>query len=128
MYANNLNFLKTIFFFFIQNPEFIFLHVAKQKDDPIKETNQQKISELYELPNKLEQFYMKMGLEDKLDNLFSFIKSHLKSKILIFFSTCKQVRFAYEAFKKLRLGIPLLELHGRQKQVKFCNKFDLIKK
>lgn len=63
---------------------------------------------------------MRINIEDKLDNLFSFLKAHLKSKILIFFSTCKQVRFAFEAFKKLRMGIPLLELHGRQKQVFFC--------
>lgn len=88
--------------------------MAKQNNE---EKEKQNISDLYELPNKIEQFYMKMNLEEKLDNLFSFIKSHLKSKILIFFSTCKQVRFAYESFKKLRLGIPLLELHGRQKQV-----------
>jgi len=86
----------------------------KKEENGKKSTN---ISELYELPNKLEQFYMKIKLEDKLDNLFSFLKSHLKSKILVFFSNCKQVRFAFESFKKLRLGIPLLELHGRQKQV-----------
>lgn len=104
----------------LKSPEFIFLHVTKQIENRQMNENQGSsapISDLYELPSKLEQFYMKVPLEDKLDNLFSFLKSHLKNKILIFFSTCKQVRFAYEAFRKLRLGIPLMELHGRQKQV-----------
>jgi hypothetical protein len=31
-------------------------------------------------------------LPDKLDVLFSFIKSHLKNKIIVFFATCSQVR------------------------------------
>jgi len=60
-----------------------------------KDKTQRGIADLYEMPNKLEQFYMKMNLEEKLDNLFSFLKSHLKSKILVFFSTCKQVFFIF---------------------------------
>lgn len=36
----------------------------------------------------------------------------------MFFSACKQVRFAYEAFKRLKLQMTMLELHGRQKQAK----------
>lgn len=71
---------------------------------------------------------MKINLEDKLDTLFSFMKSHQKAKILIFFSTCKQVRFAFESFRKLRIGLPLMELHGRQKQVKIKLKKNLKKK
>ena len=97
--------------------------MANQQEKDKKGHTTTNISEMYELPNKLEQFYMRINIEDKLDNLFSFLKSHLKSKILIFFSTCKQVRFAFEAFKKLRMGIPLLELHGRQKQVYLKKKF-----
>ncbi|KAK1858790.1 hypothetical protein I4F81_001390 [Pyropia yezoensis] len=49
----------------------------------------------------------------KLSTVWSFIKSHLKAKTLIFFATCKQVRFVYEAFRRLRPGVPLLGLHGR---------------
>ena len=44
-------------------------------------------------------------------------------------SSCKQVRFAYEAFCRLRPGVPLMALYGRQKQIKrvaiyddFCRK------
>ena len=59
-----------------------------------------------------------MDHDEKIDNLFSFLKSHQKSKILVFMTSCKQVRFVYTAFKKLKPGLPVLELHGRQKQAK----------
>eukprot|EP00742_Colponemidia_sp_Colp-10_P006076 GILJ01006502.1.p1 GENE.GILJ01006502.1~~GILJ01006502.1.p1 ORF type:complete len:882 (+),score=196.31 GILJ01006502.1:48-2693(+) len=69
-------------------------------------------------PSKLEQHYMIVELGQKLDVLFSFIKSHIKSKIIVFLSSAKQVRFVYESFRRLRPGVPLMELHGRQKQNK----------
>ncbi|KAK8579122.1 hypothetical protein V6N13_142346 [Hibiscus sabdariffa] len=67
-------------------------------------------------PNRLQQTAMIVPLEQKLDMLWSFIKAHLKSKILVFLSSCKEVKFVFEAFKKLRPGIPLKCLHGRMKQ------------
>ncbi|ODV61837.1 RNA-dependent ATPase HCA4 [Ascoidea rubescens DSM 1968] len=67
-------------------------------------------------PQSLEQSYIIAELQDKLNILWSFIKSHLKSKIIVFFSTSKQVHFVYESFRKLQPGISLLKLHGRQKQ------------
>ncbi|KAE8125571.1 hypothetical protein FH972_020356 [Carpinus fangiana] len=67
-------------------------------------------------PNRLQQTAMVVPLEEKLDMLWSFIKAHLNSKILVFLSSCKQVKFVFEAFKKLRPGTPLKCLHGRMKQ------------
>ena len=46
-------------------------------------------------PVKLVHSCMELKIEDKLDMLFSFLKSHPMSKCLVFFSTRKQVRFAY---------------------------------
>ncbi|XP_022151010.1 DEAD-box ATP-dependent RNA helicase 32 [Momordica charantia] len=69
-------------------------------------------------PNRLQQTAMVVPLEQKLDMLWSFTKAHLKSKILVFLSSCKQVKFVFETFKKLRPGIPLKCLHGRMKQDK----------
>ena len=69
-------------------------------------------------PKNLEQHYILTALPQKLSMLFSFIKTHLHSKLLVFFSTCKQVRFTYETFCKLHPGVPLLHLHGKQKQFK----------
>ncbi|KAG0500650.1 hypothetical protein HPP92_000722 [Vanilla planifolia] len=67
-------------------------------------------------PERLKQIAMEVSLDQKLNALWSFIKSHLHSKMIVFLSSCKQVRFVYEAFKKLRPGIPLKCLHGRMKQ------------
>ena len=64
-------------------------------------------------PVKLSHSYLVVREDEKLNTLFSFLKAHRTNKVLVFFSACKQVRFAYEAFSQLRLGITLLELHGR---------------
>lgn len=72
--------------------------------------------ELSATPESLEQYYIKIPLDEKLDVLWSFIKSHLKSKILVFFSSLKQVQYAYETFRTLQPGISLLKLYGRHKQ------------
>ncbi|KII91775.1 hypothetical protein PLICRDRAFT_173579 [Plicaturopsis crispa FD-325 SS-3] len=67
-------------------------------------------------PKSLEQHYVVCELDKKLDILWSFIKSHLQSKVLVFLSSGKQVRFVFETFCKMHPGIPLLHLHGKQKQ------------
>ena len=81
-------------------------------------------------PSKLQQNYVVTPLPEKLDTLWSFIRSNLKSKILVFMSSGKQVRFVYEAFRHMQPGIPLLHLHGRQKQtarLDITNKFSASK-
>ncbi|WOK99750.1 DEAD-box ATP-dependent RNA helicase 32 isoform X1 [Canna indica] len=67
-------------------------------------------------PEQLTQLAIIVPLDQKLNMLWSFIKANLRSKILVFLSSCKQVKFVYEAFKKLRPGTPLKCLHGRMKQ------------
>jgi len=69
-------------------------------------------------PVQLVQNYVVVHLPDKLDVLFSFIKTHLKSKIIVFFSTCSQVRYVHEVFRGMQPGIPLTALHGKVKQEK----------
>lgn len=68
------------------------------------------------VPDTLDQYYIRIPLDEKLDVLWSFIKSHLKSKILVFFSSLKQVQYTYETFRTLQPGISLLKLYGRHKQ------------
>ena len=68
------------------------------------------------MPKNLEQHYLVVELDKKLDVLWSFIKTHLQSKIIVFMSSCKQVRFVFETFCKMHPGVPLLSLHGKQKQ------------
>ena len=64
-----------------------------------------------ELPASLEQHYAICSLKSKIDVLWSFIKSHLQSKTLIFLSF---MRFIFEAFRRLHPGTPLLHMHGQQ--------------
>lgn len=80
-------------------------------------------------PHKLTQSYLVCGLQDKLNVLFSFVRNHLTCKMIVFISSCKQVKFVYEVFRRLRPGTPLMALYGRQKHVKrmaiyadFCRK------
>ncbi|RHZ16341.1 hypothetical protein DYB26_004051 [Aphanomyces astaci] len=69
-------------------------------------------------PSGLVQNYMVCDVGQKLDVLFSFIKSHLKQKTIVFVSTCRQVRFIHDVFCKMQPGIPLSALHGKYKQGK----------
>ena len=68
-------------------------------------------------PTNLQQHFIITPLAEKLDTLYGFIKANLKSKIIVFLSSGKQVRFVYESFRHLQPGISLLHLHGRQKQI-----------
>ena len=79
------------------------------------------------IPKTLDNLVCKCDLKDKFTLLFSFLRKHTDAKILIFFSTCKEVRFSFESFCKLRPGIPICHIHGKQNQLsrtktyyKFC--------
>ncbi|KAI5859174.1 P-loop containing nucleoside triphosphate hydrolase protein [Tricharina praecox] len=84
----------------LKEPEYVAVHEAAASATPVT----------------LEQFYMVVPLHEKLDTLFAFLRNHLTAKIIVFMSSCKQVRFVYETFRQLHIGIPLLHLHGKQKQ------------
>lgn len=49
----------------------------------------------YSTPESLAQSYLVCELEDKLTVLFSFIRNHLKHKVIVFMSSCKQVNSLY---------------------------------
>lgn len=74
-------------------------------------------------PINLNQFYTICETHDKMDILFSFLKTHKNAKCLVFLSSCKQVRYYTEVFKRLKLGMTFLDLHGKQKQTKRTNIF-----
>lgn len=84
----------------LQEPEYVAVHEAAASATP----------------STLQQHYVVTPLPQKLDTLWSFIRSNLKSKTVVFLSSGKQVRFVYESLRHLQPGIPLMHLHGRQKQ------------
>lgn len=63
-------------------------------------------------PTSLQQNYVVIELEDKITMVWSFIKNHLKQKCIIFLSSCKQVKYIYEIFCKLKPGVSMLALYG----------------
>ncbi|EMC91912.1 hypothetical protein BAUCODRAFT_39058 [Baudoinia panamericana UAMH 10762] len=67
-------------------------------------------------PSTLQQNYVLTPLPEKLNTLYSFLTTTKQAKVLVFLSSGKQVRFVYESFRRMQPGIPLLHLHGRQKQ------------
>ncbi|CAH1636675.1 unnamed protein product [Spodoptera littoralis] len=77
-------------------------------------------------PDLLQQSYIITEIEDKIGILWSFIKNHLKQKVIVFMATCKQVKYIYELFCKLRPGVSLLALYGtlhQEKREKIYNEF-----
>ncbi|XP_076236770.1 putative ATP-dependent RNA helicase DDX10 [Calliopsis andreniformis] len=80
-------------------------------------------------PEGLQQSYVICTVEDKMSMIWSFIRNHLKQKTIVFFSSCKQVKYVYEVFCRLRPGISLLALYGTLHQLRrmeiyemFCKK------
>ncbi|CAM9134160.1 unnamed protein product [Ectocarpus fasciculatus] len=69
-------------------------------------------------PAKLVQNYVVCQLDKKLDVLLGFIKTHLKSKMIVFFTSCAQVRFAFELLCALQPGMPVMALHGKCKHAR----------
>lgn len=72
----------------------------------------------YSTPSCLQQCYMKVKAQEKIDVLWSFLKCHKRKKIIVFLTTCKQVRFIHLAFFRLRPGFSVLALHGGMHQMK----------
>ncbi|KAJ2077366.1 ATP-dependent RNA helicase dbp4 [Coemansia sp. RSA 988] len=81
----------------------------------------------FSTPSKLSQHYMVVELPQKLDMLYSFLRTHTTNKVIVFLSSGKQVRFVYETFSKARPGIPLLHMHGKQKQMRRVEIFEKFK-
>ena len=76
------------------------------------------------LPSKLKQFAMVVPIEKKIDALYSFVRSHASKKLIVFVSSCKQVRFISEAFKRLKVGPAVLDLQGKQSLEKRMHTFE----
>ncbi|XP_068123013.1 probable ATP-dependent RNA helicase DDX10 [Hyperolius riggenbachi] len=86
----------------LKDPEYVWVH-EKAK---------------FSTPASLEQNYIVCDLPQKINLLFSFVRNHLKKKSIVFFSSCKQVQYLFRIFCRLRPGVPILALHGKQQQMK----------
>ncbi|GKT86515.1 ATP-dependent RNA helicase HAS1 [Colletotrichum tofieldiae] len=69
----------------------------------------------------LEQGYVICDADKRFLLLFSFLKRNLKKKVIVFFSSCNSVKYHAELLNYIDL--PVLDLHGKQKQQKRTNTF-----
>lgn len=74
----------------------------------------------------LEQGYVVCPSEKRFLLLFTFLKKNRKKKMMVFFSSCMSVKYHHELLNYIDL--PVLSIHGKQKQTKrtttffqFCN-------
>ena len=96
-------------------PEYLSVHTQRERE----------AASAGRMPQNLKQHYMVVRAEDKLDVLYSFVKSHLKTKTIVFCSTCKQVQFLWECFRRLHPGLSVMAIHGRMSQQKRLTVFTL---
>lgn len=85
----------------------LYINVDEQKDTATAEG--------------LEQGYVVCPSETRFLLLFTFLKKNLKKKIIVFLSSCNSVKYHAELLNYI--DIPVLDLHGRQKQQKRTNTF-----
>ncbi|KAA1114436.1 ATP-dependent RNA helicase [Puccinia graminis f. sp. tritici] len=69
----------------------------------------------------LEQGYVVCDSDKRFLLLFTFLKKSLKKKVIVFFSSCNSVKYHAELLNYI--DIPVLDLHGKQKQQKRTNTF-----
>ncbi|KAK9312602.1 P-loop containing nucleoside triphosphate hydrolase protein [Lipomyces starkeyi] len=69
----------------------------------------------------LEQGYVVCDSDKRFLLLFSFLKRNVKKKIIVFLSSCNCVKYFGELLNYIDL--PVLDLHGKQKQQKRTNTF-----
>jgi ATP-dependent RNA helicase DDX18/HAS1 len=69
----------------------------------------------------LEQGYVTCPSDKRFLLLFTFLKKNKKKKIMVFFSSCNSVKFHAELLNYI--DVPVMDIHGRQKQVKRTTTF-----
>ncbi|KAJ2814170.1 ATP-dependent RNA helicase [Coemansia furcata] len=69
----------------------------------------------------LEQGYVMCESDRRFLLLFTFLKRNLKKKVIVFFSSCNSVKYHAELLNYI--DVPVLDLHGKQKQQKRTNTF-----
>ncbi|GAA5914527.1 ATP-dependent RNA helicase HAS1 [Sporobolomyces salmoneus] len=71
--------------------------------------------------DNLEQGYVVCDSDKRFLLLFTFLRKNLKKKVIVFFSSCKSVQYHGELLNYI--DVPVLDLHGKQKQQKRTNTF-----
>eukprot|EP01017_Pseudomicrothorax_dubius_P038558 TRINITY_DN5796_c0_g1_i3.p1 TRINITY_DN5796_c0_g1~~TRINITY_DN5796_c0_g1_i3.p1 ORF type:complete len:433 (-),score=113.92 TRINITY_DN5796_c0_g1_i3:274-1572(-) len=71
--------------------------------------------------SNLEQGYVVCPSDKRFRLLFTFLRKNLNKKVMVFFSSCNSVKFHSDVLNYV--DIPVMDIHGRQKQQKRTNTF-----
>ena len=110
---------QTIMFTATKKKQFNIFSFFTKKKKPILIDLEEKTHES-ECKNIIHGFTI-CHIEEKLLLLIMLIKKNLDKKMIIFFSSCNEVKFFSSLFKLLNISV--IELHGKQKQIKRISSF-----
>lgn len=102
---------------------------TKQVEDLARVSINQKTAVFVEVPSEtklatvagLEQGFVTCPSDKRFLLLFTFLKKNKKKKVMVFFSSCNSVKFHAELLNYI--DVPVMDIHGRQKQVKRTTTF-----
>lgn len=102
---------------------------TKQVEDLARVSINQKSAVFVEVPSEtnlatvagLEQGFVTCPSDKRFLLLFTFLKKNKKKKVMVFFSSCNSVKFHAELLNYI--DVPVMDIHGRQKQVKRTTTF-----
>lgn len=102
---------------------------TKKVEDLARTAIDHKSAVFVEVPNEtslataagLEQGYVTVPSDQRFLLLFTFLKKNKNKKIMVFFSSCNSVKFHSELLNYI--DIPVMDIHGRQKQQKRTTTF-----
>lgn len=93
----------------------LFSATPKASTARILKLEDPKIISIYKeegFPSQLHQYFYMMRIEDKINYLHTFIRSNPEVKGIVFFSTCKEVKFHHLLFERLKLRNRVFCLSG----------------
>lgn len=102
---------------------------TKQVEDLARVSINQKAAVFVEVPSEtslatvagLEQGFVTCPSDKRFLLLFTFLKKNKRKKIMVFFSSCNSVKFHGELLNYI--DVPVMDIHGKQKQVKRTTTF-----
>jgi ATP-dependent RNA helicase DDX18/HAS1 len=102
---------------------------TKRVEDLARTAIDVKTAVYVEVPNEtdlataegLEQGYVTVPSDQRFLLLFTFLKKNKNKKIMVFFSSCNSVKFHGELLNYI--DVPVMDIHGRQKQQKRTTTF-----
>lgn len=102
---------------------------TKKLEDLVRTSVDVKSAVFVEVPNEtelataagLEQGYVTVPSDQRFLLLFTFLKKNKNKKIMVFLSSCNSVKFHAELLNYI--DIPVMDIHGRQKQQKRTTTF-----